>query len=82
MATETRERYGTFLAVFNCHVNNADRKARRDFRAKFGPDAWQKHMTPFVRKGLMSIFDEPQNKHTKFYADAVTRYVNEGLPNA
>lgn len=78
--SEATEYTTPFFAVFNSHINNADRRARRAFRERFGPGVWKRQMTYYVRKGIMSVFDDPPNQYTQAYVHLVTQFVNEGVP--
>ena len=65
------------FAVFNGHINDADKRARALLKA-ISPnmletieDIEQRH------KGIMGIFNEPATEVTAFYVALVTAYVNE-----
>jgi hypothetical protein len=68
--------YDPFMSVFNCHVNDAKRKANTRFIAKFGRQQFSKVMMPLFRKGIMSIFHDKPTKLTQWWVDEVTRIVN------
>ena len=65
-----------FFAVFNCHVNNAQTLANKAFKERYGKLVFNKQIAPFARKGIMSIFDEPPNEWTQFWAEKVAELVN------
>lgn len=65
-----------FVSVFNQHVNGASRKAKAEFVKKFGKDEWAIRMQPFVKKGIMSIFNDKPTRWTKWYAKRVCEIVN------
>jgi len=71
-----KEKMSPGFALFNCHVNRAKDRAIASFIRKFGYDTFRKKLEPFLDKGIMSIFDEKPNKHTKFFVQRITRFVN------
>ena len=72
------ERMDVFLSVFNGHINDADRRARRAMAAS-SPD-WLAEIERIERegKGIMAIFsDGPPTVATVRYASLVEGFVNE-----
>lgn len=65
------------FALFNCHLNDAENRANAAFVKRFGQDAFDENIQPFLNKGIMAIFNEPPNKHTKWYVETVAVFVNE-----
>lgn len=64
------------MAVFNCHANDAKRRANRAFIEEFGRQVFNRRLVPIFRKGIMSIFEEP-NVWTRWWVDKVTEIVNQ-----
>jgi hypothetical protein len=56
-----------FVAMFNCHKNGGRRKSAKKFKEIWGEQKFKKKIQPFIRKGIMSIFDTKPNKYTKFF---------------
>ncbi len=65
-----------FFSLFNCHVNDAERRAKESFIQKYDEATWKRELQPFINKGIMSIFDKPPSEFTQFFVDEVTRIVN------
>lgn len=65
------------FAVFNCHVNNAKKRANKSFIEKFGRSAFNRTMLPLFRRGIMTIFHELPTEKTQYWVDQVTAFVNE-----
>jgi hypothetical protein len=66
-----------FFALFNCHINNAQEGAMKEFINTFGQDVWDKRIQPFMDKGIMSIFDKKPNKYTRWFVMKVQEIVNK-----
>lgn len=71
------EKMNPHLALFNCHVNKANRRAKVAFIEKYGKAVWDKQLQPKVTTGIMVILQEPPTKYTRFYVNTVTKFVNE-----
>lgn len=69
-------RMSSTFAVFNNHVNNADKRAR-DLMRRACPDLL-KEVETIEREegGIMGIFSRQITTATELYADLVTGYVN------
>lgn len=65
----------SYFAVFNIQ-DKEKRQAARAFNRKFGKGSYQKHILPFVKQGIMSIFNKPPNNYTSWYINKVTHLVN------
>lgn len=64
-----------YEAVFN--VNKSElRKARIAFNRKFGKNSYAKYITPFVKKGIMSMFKVPPTEETRWFAEYIAKLVN------
>lgn len=70
------EKMDDYIAVFNSWEKDRD-KARKLFRDKFGKEEYVKQIKPFFKKGLMSIFQTPPNKYTKWYVKTLAVIVNK-----
>ena len=65
-----------YFAVFN--VRRGERwRASRAFIKKWGRDAYRREILPLWRKGIMSIFQQPPNRHTLSYAYTIRYFVNK-----
>lgn len=64
-------------ALFNCHVNDAEKRAKIKFIISNGTKCWNKEIQPFVDQGIMSIFNVKPNKWTVEFLKDVCRFVNE-----
>ena len=65
------------IALFNLHINDAGRRAIVTFKDIYGEEKFAEIMQPIIEKGIMSIFSEEPNEHTKFFVEKVQEYVNE-----
>lgn len=79
MKTIKRERLTHDFAVFNCHINNASARADAEYVAQFGQKAFDKHIAPLHKAGIMSIFNDKPSMYTMSWVVLVTAYVNEPL---
>ncbi len=70
----------TCFAVFNCHINHAQDKARKAFISKYGKPCYMKEVHPTVREGLMSIFNHKPNSFTTYFVAKIKHFVNEYAP--
>jgi len=65
------------LSLFNSHIGNADKKAKKAFIERFNQEIWDEELQPLIEKGAMSIILENKpNKYTLWYVNAVTAFVN------
>ena len=71
------EKMDAYFSVFNCHLNDADKRATMDVIAKFGVKKYAEELQPFQEKGIMSIFKVEPTDVAKYYVDRVEEYVNE-----
>ncbi len=69
------ERLGPNMAVFNNHVNDADKRAKA-LLAEFAPKLAEE-IEAAENIGIMSIFAEEATNATAAYAWLVTAFVNE-----
>jgi hypothetical protein len=72
-----KERLDRHFSVFNLNINSADIKADAEFIAQFGQEAFDKHIAPKYKKGIMSIFDRNANFYHHCWVTLVTAYVNQ-----
>lgn len=79
-----KERMSHEFAVFNLHVNNAGNRADREFKAQFGQDAFDDHIAPLRKDGIMAIFAKGEDDLDTLCRGAwvalCTAYVNEKIP--
>lgn len=73
-----KEKMNPYFAVFNAHDPDL-RKAREAFNKHFGKGVYQKRISPFMRKGIMTIFHKPPNNWTRWYVNRLTEFVNARL---
>lgn len=66
-----------YVATFNCHINNALEKAATQFKLVYSTEKFNKIIKPFITNGIMSIFDSPSTKYTKFFIYYLTDIVND-----
>jgi hypothetical protein len=78
----TTELMSANFAVFNLHVNDAGKRADREFIRQFGVEEFDEHIKPYYDDGIMSIFEEPPNWATSAWVTLVTYFVNEDVPDA
>lgn len=69
-----------YLAVFNLHVNDAGKRANKEFIHRWGLTCYNKEITPVRRAGVMSIFDRKPSRRQAAWIRMVTRYVNATKP--
>jgi len=74
-----KEDMSNYEAVFNSHVNNAEDKAIKDFKKKYGDDIFNKEIKKFLNKGIMSIFRSQPNEYTLWFVNRITDYVNNNI---
>lgn len=77
MSKKNKEPMNFQFALFNGHVNDAFKKAKKAFIQSFGQAGWDKHIEPFSKKGIMSILQDTPTKETLAYVFAVSAFVNE-----
>jgi hypothetical protein len=77
--TTSTERLDRGFSLFNCHVNDARKRADAEFVAQFGQEAYDQFIAPFDAKGIMTILDEqsPSLPYAMSWITLVTAYVNE-----
>lgn len=75
-----REPMDDFTAVFNNHVNNADKRAREIMKKKC--PGWLKRVRDREKSGggIMAIFKTPKHRAFARYAALVQHFVNESAP--
>lgn len=73
-----REKMDLYFSVFNCHVNDAEKKAVTAYKEKYGEDVFERVIQPILDAGIMSIFDKPPTEETKAFATLIQDFVNEG----
>lgn len=73
------KRMEPFIAVFNCHVNNAKARADAEIIAQFGQEVFDKKIAPYHKKGIMAIFNKKPNHVTAAWVAVCTAFVNENL---
>lgn len=56
----------TFVALFNCHINDAREKTISKFKEIWGKKRYETKIKPFIDKGIMSMFHEKPCKSTRF----------------
>ena len=66
-----------YFSTFNCHINNAKKRAIKKFKKKFGKTVFQKEIKPYLEKGIMSIFQENPNYYTEWFVKKIAKYVND-----
>ena len=66
------------FAVFNGHINNAFMRTRLAFIKKFGQKVWDEHLAAADKDGIMVIFQTAPTEYTKWYAEKVQEFVNDG----
>lgn len=68
-----------YFAVFNCHCNNADQRARAALRAN-GMQTWLDEVEAIesAEGGIMAIFQHDPTAATGAYVALVTVFANEG----
>jgi len=77
MPLEAEKRMGPTCSVFNCHVNNAGRRADEEFVALFGQKRFDRHIRPYHVEGIMSLFQCKPNKWQLVWVALVSAFVNE-----
>ena len=65
------------FALFNLHVNDAQKKADRAFVQRYGQEKFDEIMKPLHEDGIMGIFQTKPTEELKFYLNAVFCFVNE-----
>ena len=65
-----------YTAVFNCHVNAAHERAVQAFIDTYGTKRFEQYIEPYLNQGIMSIFNDPPNRYTKFFCFYIKRVVN------
>jgi hypothetical protein len=82
MTHETREPMDPFVAVFNEHVNNAGRRARKEMREKCPSYLARVLKRKREGGGIMAIFEPPYYRAFHRYALLVQAFVNGELGDA
>lgn len=68
------------FAVFNLHMNDAGRRADREFMRQYGQRCFRRVIMPLYREGIMTILDTELTPHRAAWVALVTAYVNERSP--
>ena len=74
---EPKYKMDLYFSVFNCHVNNASERAKKDVITKFGKAEFNEKIKPLIDNGIMAMFKESPTEITKYFAEQITEYVNE-----
>lgn len=69
-----------FFSVFNLHINKAGERAKAAFIGHFGEALWKEHLEGPDRDGIMVIFEGKPTEYTRWYAEKVQEFVNDGRP--
>ena len=64
------------FALFNSHINDAERRAKDAFIGFFGEEAWATDIQPHLDYGIMSILRETPTIRTQFYVYTIWTMVN------
>lgn len=66
-----------YFSVFNCHLNNAQKRARKVMRSE-DPKSLTR-LDGIIRRGggVMAIFQRDPTPETKRFVELVTQFVNE-----
>lgn len=75
--TDKKTRMDQGFAVFNLHVNDAGKRADKEFILQFGQEKFDKHIAPLHTKGIMAIFHGKPTKYTLAWVTLTTAFVNE-----
>lgn len=76
----SREPLNVHFAVFN--IKNEDKqKADAGFIRRFGQEIFNREILPIHKAGIMSIFNDPPNQWTTWYAEIVAFLVNDRRKN-
>jgi hypothetical protein len=66
------------FSMFNGHVNDAFEKAKVAYLKRWGKKSWDEKIAPLHEAGIMTIFHSAPTEETRWYAEVVAVYVNEG----
>lgn len=80
MSDRSFEPMDVFFSVFNLHINKAGERAKAAFIEHFGEALWKEHLEGPERDGIMVIFGEKPTQYTRWYAEKVQEFVNDGRP--
>ena len=72
-----RKKMDPYFAIFNGHVNDADKQARSFLAEHFTGSIEEVERIEKKHNGIMGIFKESPNIHTNAYVALVTYLVNE-----
>lgn len=56
-----------YIALFNCHINNALETTIEKYKEFFGENRFEKKIKPFIDNGIMSIFGVKPNRDLMFF---------------
>lgn len=79
MTTTKTERIDARVAVFNCHLNDAENRANAEFIAQFGQEKFDETIAPLHEAGVMGIFNEAPTIYTMAWVTLCAAYVNEDV---
>jgi hypothetical protein len=63
-------------ALFNCHINNAEERAKESYIAFFGKESFDANIQPYLDKGIMSILKTQPTPTLQFYVYTIWNFVN------
>ncbi len=77
MKTNIKNNMTPYFAVFNSHINNADKRVRRIMKEYFPDDLKELKKIEKKGNGIMTIFQDDPCLSTYLYTGLVTAFVNE-----
>jgi len=66
-----------YNSVFNCHINDADKRARKLLKKVYPAVAKEIKRIKKKHNGIMGIFKEPPSPSIYLYVGMVTAFVNQ-----
>jgi hypothetical protein len=64
------------FALFNCHKNNAQERAKESYIAFFGKESFDANVQPYIDNGIMSILKTQPTPTLQFYVYTIWNFVN------
>ena len=64
------------FSLFNCHINNAEKRAIESYIGFFGQESFDANIKPYLDKGIMSILQTQPTPTLQFFVYTVWNFVN------
>ncbi len=70
------DKFSVTTALFNCHINNAAKRAIESYIAFFGQESFDANIQPYLDKGIMSILKTQPTPSLQFFVYTIWNFAN------